>query len=125
MKDSSIDESMTRWIAVHGTQGATLARNVAYLSIKAGFYLEDATETDNKLYSDLGVFARAAIQNPDNPRNVPGILAAPPNPADPRHKTNYATDQESPTVFWITNGWNDFQGNMAAGAGMCGICYWE
>ncbi len=125
VKDSSIDESMTRWIAVHATQGVTLARNVAYLSIGAGFYLEDGTETDNKLYSNLGVFARAAIKNPDNPRNIPGILASPPDAADPRHKTNYTTDQESPTDFWITNGWNDFQGNMAAGAGMCGVCYWE
>src|SRR5580693_5693155 len=116
---------MTRWIAVHATQGVTLARNVAYLSIGAGFYLEDGTETDNKLYSNLGVFARAAIKNPDNPRNIPGILASPPDAADPRHKTNYTTDQESPTDFWITNGWNDFQGNMAAGAGMCGVCYWE
>ena len=29
-----------------------------------------------------------------------------------------------PTVFWITNGWNDFIGNMAAGAGACGAAYW-
>jgi hypothetical protein len=27
-------------------------------------------------------------------------------------------------VFWIMNGWNDFQYNMAAGAGTCGACYW-
>ena len=30
-----------------------------------------------------------------------------------------------PSVFWITHGWNDFQGNMAAGAGFCGVCYWQ
>ena len=125
VKDSSIDESMTRWIAVHATQGVTLARNVGYLSIGAGFYLEDATETENKFYSNLGVFARAAIENTDNPRNIPGILASPPNPTSPRHEVKYSTDQESPAVFWITNGWNDFQGNMAGGAGMCGVCYWE
>ena len=29
-----------------------------------------------------------------------------------------------PSVFWITNGWNDFIGNMAAGAGACGAAYW-
>jgi hypothetical protein len=27
-------------------------------------------------------------------------------------------------VFWITNGWNDFVGNMAAGANACGAAYW-
>ena len=37
----------------------------------------------------------------------------------------FASDNFSPPLFWITNGWNDFQGNMAAGAGACGVCYWE
>ena len=27
-------------------------------------------------------------------------------------------------MFWITNGWNNFQGDMAAGAGACGAGYW-
>jgi hypothetical protein len=62
-----------------------LARNVGYASIGHGFYLEDATETDNKLYSNLGVFARAAVVNSQNPRQVLGILAdtvTPPPPPD-------------------------------------------
>jgi hypothetical protein len=42
-----------------------------------GVYLEDAVETDNKFYSNLGVFARPAVDNKDNPRKVPGILASP------------------------------------------------
>jgi G8 domain len=33
VKDSSINESMTRWITVHATQGVTLARNVGYLPL--------------------------------------------------------------------------------------------
>ena len=36
----------------------------------------------------------------------------------------YVSDWNHPTVFWITNGWNDFIGNMAAGAGPGGACYW-
>jgi hypothetical protein len=47
---------------------------VGYLSIGHGFYLEDGTETDNKLYSNIGIFARAAVNNVQNPRQVPGIL---------------------------------------------------
>ncbi len=124
VKDSSINESMTRWIVVHATQGVTLARNVGYLSIGHGFYLEDAVETNNRLYSNLGIFARAAIANPQNPRNIPGLLAdssSTSNMSSPR----YGSDISMPTAFWITNGWNDFQGNMAAGAGMCGVCYWQ
>ena len=75
VKDCSVHDSMTRWITLHATQGVTLARNVGYKSIGHGYYLEDGTETDNKLYSNIGIFARAAIDNPQNPRKVPGILA--------------------------------------------------
>jgi hypothetical protein len=121
--DSSINESMTRWITVHGTQNVTLARNVGYLSIGHGFYLEDAVETKNQFYSNLGIFARAAIANAhQNPRRVPGILAS---SNDTPGTIKYGSDKDTPAVFWITNGWNDFQGNMAAGAGMCGACYWQ
>src|SRR5215470_15744323 len=27
-------------------------------------------------------------------------------------------------TFWIMNGWNDFEYNMGAGTGTCGVCYW-
>jgi hypothetical protein len=133
IKDSVINESMTRWIVLHSTQGVLLQRNIGWKSIGHGFYLEDGTETDNKFYSNLGIFARAAVDNIQNPRKVPGILAdsqsiaqppeftAPnvPNPGFP-----FRTDGEFPTAFWIANGWNDFVGNMAAGTGACGSGYW-
>ena len=132
LKDCSIDESMTRWVTIHATSGMYLARNVGYASIGHGFYLEDATETNNKLYSNLGVFARAAVVNPQNPRQVPGILAdtvTPPPPPDTNpfpvnDEMPYRSDFQHPTIFWIMNGWNDLQYNFAAGAASCGACYW-
>ena len=136
VKDSSIHDSMTRWITLHGTQKVTLARNVGFMSIGHGYYLEDGTEINNKLHSNLGVLARAAVYNgpnPDpknpngwNPREVPGILAAPQSDATLRNGnllTSYS-DYMQPTVFWLTNGWNDLEYNMAAGATACGACYW-
>ena len=122
IKDSSITDSMTRWITLHGVQGVTLARNVGCMSIGHGFYLEDGTEINNKLYSNLGILARAAVKNDQNPRQVPGILAwgGRPDTAFPP----YNSDIFNPTVFWIMNGWNDFEYNMAAGAAGCGVCYW-
>src|SRR5262249_29099578 len=166
--DSSINESMTRWIVLHATQDVLVARNVGWKSIGHGFYLEEATEVNNKLFSNLGVFARAAVvghadDDPDlaldaNPRKVPGILAQKietspeygdtrpepgvkgstlpdgedntqfPNVADGTpfglDRFPYHSDFNHPSVFWIMNGWNDFVGNMAAGAGTCGACYW-
>ncbi|MGO9517967.1 MAG: hypothetical protein ACLPND_13050 [Candidatus Korobacteraceae bacterium] len=121
--DSSIWDSMNRWITVHATQGVTLARNVGYKSIGHGFYLEDATESENKLYTNLGVLVRAAVDNKINNRHVPGILYTPHyNPGD--DEIPFHTDTEHPTAFWITNAWNDFQYNMAAGTEACGMCYW-
>ncbi|GJM15047.1 MAG: hypothetical protein DHS20C13_03740 [Thermodesulfobacteriota bacterium] len=123
IKDNSIHDSMTRWITLHGTQGITLARNVGYMSIGHGYYLEDGTEINNKLQSNLGVLARAAVENDQNPRRVPGILAANTNPANINVLTA-VSDYTNPTVFWLTNGWNDVEYNMAAGATACGACYW-
>jgi hypothetical protein len=120
--DSSVWDSMTRWYTIHGTEGVTLARNVGALSIGHGYYLEDGTETNNKLYGNLGVFARAAVINDENPRCVPGILAATHQVAT--DQVPYSTDMDHPTSFWIMNGWNDFQYNAAAGDGSCGMCYW-
>jgi cell migration-inducing and hyaluronan-binding protein len=143
VKDSSVNESMTRWFVIHSTLGVTLARNVGYKSIGHGYYLEDGTETDNNFYSNIGIFARAAVAsvdpatgsdlpNPQNPRMIPGILADNQDPTNPKFASPnvanpgfpYRSDNEYPSVFWITNGWNDFQGNMAAGAGTCGAAYW-
>ena len=123
IKDNSIHDSMTRWVTLHGTQEVTVARNVGFMSIGHGYYLEDGTEINNKLYSNLGVLARAAVDNVQNPRKVPGILAANANLQNGNLLTAYS-DYTQPTVFWFTNGWNDFEYNMAAGATACGACYW-
>ncbi len=130
VKDNSVNESMTRWVVLHGTHNVTLARNVGWKSIGHGFYLEEGTEIDNNLFSNIGIYARAALDFPDNPRKVPGILAAalakdPKNPNDWKlENVPFYSDYDHPSVFWIMNGWNRFEGNMAVGASACGVCYW-
>lgn len=122
LKDNSIHDSMTRWITLQGTHGVLIERNVGYKSIGHGFLLKDATEIDNKFYSNIGVFARAAVDNIQNPRKVPGIYASSVNPGV--ENVPFHSDFQHPTVFWISNGWNDFRYNMAAGANTCGTCFW-
>ena len=71
LKDSSVHDSMTRWVTLHATEGMYVARNVGFKSIGHGYYMEDATETNNKLYGNLGVLARAAIADTvHNPRKA-------------------------------------------------------
>ena len=128
LKDCSIWDSMTRWVTLHSTEGMYLARNVGFESIGHGYYLEDATEVNNKLYSNIGISARAAIYDTvENPRQVPGILADNQARHPDFHNNDYMpyrSDYNHPTIFWITNGWNDFEYNFAAGAATCGACYW-
>jgi len=121
VKDSSVHDSMTRWYVLHATHGVTLARNVGYQSIGHGYYIEDGTEINNRLLSNIGIFARAAVDNVQNPRKVPGILAQANSGGE---MFANQSDYDHPSVFWIMNGWNDFEYNMAAGAGTCGACYW-
>ena len=118
--DSSIHDSNTRFITIHATQGLLLARNVGYQSIGHGFYLEDATEINNRLYSNIGIQARAAVDDDLNPRKVPGISSRPGGGED----FPYRSDFDHPSVFWIMNAWNDLRYNVAVGAGTCGACYW-
>jgi cell surface hyaluronidase len=86
VKDSSVWDSMTRFAVIHGTHGVTLSRNVGFASVGNGYYLEDASEVDNRLCHNLGVSARGALKefyeaqakNPKGPtlmaRWVPPIL---------------------------------------------------
>ena len=124
VKDCSIHESMTRWITVHATQGVTLQRNVGYQSIGHGYYLEDATEINNKLYANIGISVIGAVYSDTlNPREVPGILARPGDPPSGDFMP-YRSDWNHPTTFWMMNGWNDFRYNAAVGVTTCGACYW-
>jgi len=136
--DCSVWDSMTRWYEIRGTQGVMLNRNVGYKSIGHGYFLAEGTETLNLLQGNIGIYARPAIDYPDNPRKVPGVIAkttdyadydCPPAPVkcpDPRKNQYlaYGGDYIHPSVFFIMNGYNNFENNMAVGAGTCGACYW-
>ena len=69
----------------------------------------------------LGWRTSTAGEGP-NPRKIPGLLDATNFPESLPLK--YHSDAQYPSVFWIVNGWNSVAGNMAAGAGTCGACYW-
>ena len=125
--DCSAWDSMTRWYELRGVQGVMLNRNVGYKSIGHGYFLAEGTETLNLLQGNIGIYARPAIDYPDNPRKVPGVIAKTDGFANDAQKTMflaYGGDYIHPSVFFIMNGYNNFEDNMAVGAGTCGACYW-
>ncbi|WP_437527499.1 hypothetical protein WME79_42920 [Sorangium sp. So ce726] len=129
--DSSIWESNTRFVTIHGTHGVNVARNVGFLSVGHAFYLEDGSEIDNSFCYNLGVSARATFkeyftaQDRDSPtqRFVPPILDKVLN-ADTQQPDTVGSDSMTPAMFWIMNADNDFVGNKAVGVEGVGTCYW-
>ena len=122
LADSSIHDSNTRFVTIHASQGVLVARNVGFRSIGHGYYLEDATEINNRLYSNVGIQANAAVYSDQNPRSTPGIFS---RVGDSEQEVvPFHSDFDHPSIFWIMNTWNDFRYNVAVGAGTCGVCYW-
>lgn len=142
IKDSSIWDSMTRFVTVHGTHDVTVARNVGYLSLGHGFYIEDGSEIENRLCHNLGVSARAALEQyfeaqanpeqwgechpPPEARYLPPILdgsASSPSPGAPA-TLRVGSDTYMPTMYWMMNAYNEFVGNAAVGVHGFGSCFW-
>jgi hypothetical protein len=132
VRDSSIWESNTRFITLHGTHDVELSRNVGYLSMGHGYYLEDGSEINNLLCDNLGVSGRAAFleyfnaQDSDSPeaRFIPPILNGVNDPTGSATQQLQGSDAAYPTMFWMMNAWNEFVGNQAVGLGGFGVCYW-
>src|SRR4029450_12166034 len=55
MKDTGCWDSMTRFAVIHGSHDVTLSRNVGFASIGHGYYLEDASEIENRLCHNLRI----------------------------------------------------------------------
>lgn len=137
VKDCSSWDSMNRFYTIHATQGVTLERNVGYLSVGHGYYLEDGSEVNNKLCYNLAVGIRAPLvtyleaqakldSSSPTARKVPGILPyVNTKPQDKVLTTDIlGGDDAMPVAFWTMGMWNDFVGNMAAGVSGYGSCFW-
>ncbi len=126
LKDSSIHSSMNRFVTIHGTHDVTIARNVGFLSVGHGYYIEDGAEIDNLLCHNLAVSVRGSLveyfqaQAPWDPTYrfsppiLPSVQSGPP----------YGGDGYMPVGFWTMNTWNELVGNKVVGVGGYGSCYW-
>ncbi len=100
IQNSSIVDSFSRCVTLHGSNGVTVKNNVVFNTFGHCFFLEDGAEFDNVLEGNLGLGIR-----------VPA--------ADNRLLPTDAT----PTVYWLPNPQNTLQGNVAAGSHAFGFWY--
>lgn len=102
LKNSSIHSSFNRCATIHGSNGVTLERNVAYNTTGHCYFIEDGAEVDNVLRYNLGL----STHRPENGKQL------------------LASDNSfpGPATYWITHPDNTIEGNVAAGS--CGTGFW-
>ena len=101
VRDSAVNGSYSRCMTVHGTNFATLERNVCDDAVGHGFFMEDGIERDNVIKNNL----------------VTGLRQPAEGQALLEHETSNIGG------FWITNPDNVVEGNVAAGVEGVGIWY--
>ncbi len=101
VKNTSIHRSFNRAVVIHATHNVLIEQTVAYDHIGSGYFLENAVETGNKFYYNLGLVTRE------------------PAPGEEILPTDLGPKQfqiSGPGTFWITNPNNEFIGNVAGGS---------
>ncbi len=99
LRDCSVVDSHFRCVTIHGTHNVVVQGNVAYNNIGHCFFIEDSVEQNNTFAHNLAILTKAKTFAP-----------------------RLGSDELALSSFWITNTYNDFQGNVAVGCENTG--YW-
>ena len=91
----SVHHSFNRGINVHGGTGARILNSTIYKNLGHAFFVEDGSETKNVFIGNLGALTLRAM--------------------------SLLESDQTPSTFWITNGDNVFEDNIAAGGDAFGF----
>src|SRR5580698_2866430 len=127
IQNSSIHDTYSRCVTVHGTNNVRVENNVTYNTVGHCFFLEDAVETGNQFVHNLGMMTKC---HPDGKPCVPTNLG----PFGPGGGKNFDTAGQSAkdvlipsdntaSTFWIANPDNIYRDNVAAGSEATGFWF--
>ncbi|MEO6388077.1 MAG: G8 domain-containing protein [Croceibacterium sp.] len=127
IQNSSIHDSYSRCVTVHGTNNVRVENNVTFNTVGHCFFLEDAVETGNQFVHNLGILTKC---HPDDTPCVPTNLG----PFLAEGGKNFDTAGQSAndilipsdntaSTFWITNPNNIYRDNVAAGSEATGFWF--
>ncbi|HKJ72925.1 MAG TPA: G8 domain-containing protein, partial [Alphaproteobacteria bacterium] len=127
VQNSSIHDSYSRCVTVHGTNDVRVQNNVTYNTVGHCYFLEDAVETGNKFIHNLGILTKC---HPDGKPCEPTNLG-PAGSGDRRAsavagqkaKDVLIPSDNTASTFWITNPDNSYIDNVAAGSEQTGFWY--
>ncbi|HWK41991.1 MAG TPA: G8 domain-containing protein [Croceibacterium sp.] len=116
IRNSSIHDTYSRCVTLHGTNNVLVENNVTYNNIGHCFFLEDAVETGNQIVRNLGILTKCHPTNPCNPTNAYNFSAD-----GQKAKDVLIPSDNTAATFWITNPDNVFRDNVAAGSEQIGF----
>ncbi len=127
VQNSSIHDSYSRCVTVHGTNDVRVQNNVTYNTVGHCYFLEDAVETGNKFIHNLGILTKCHPDGkPCEPTNLgpagsgDGRASA---VAGQKAKDVLIPSDNTASTFWITNPDNSYIDNVAAGSEQTGFWY--
>jgi cell migration-inducing and hyaluronan-binding protein len=127
VENSSIHDTYSRCLTVHGTNNLRIQNNVTYNTVGHCYFMEDAVETGNQFIHNLGMMTKC---HPDGKPCVPTNLA-PFATADGKNfnlagqdaKDILIPSDNTASSFWITNPDNVYRDNVAAGSESTGFWF--
>ena len=127
IQNSSIHDTYSRCVTVHGTNDVRVQNNVTYNTVGHCFFLEDAVEHGNQFIHNLAVLAKC---HPDGKPCVPTNLGPAGSgggfgsgAAGQAAKDVLIPSDNTVSMFWITNPDNVFRDNVAAGSEQTGFWF--
>ena len=123
IKNSAIHDTWNRCVTVHGTNNLRIENNVTYNNVGHCFFLEDGIETGNQFVRNLGIQTKCHPTKPCVPTNLAAAGESPDYENRQGLRTSGQTSKDvllpsdnTVTTFWITNPYNVFRDNVAAGS---------
>src|SRR5665213_3423826 len=126
LQNSSIHDTYSRCVTIHGTNDVRFENNVTYNNIGHCFFLEDAVEHGNQFVHNLGILTKCHPEAPCAPTNL-----APFGSTDGKNfvltgqdaKDILIPSDNTASTFWITNPDNIYRDNVAAGPDATGFWF--
>jgi cell migration-inducing and hyaluronan-binding protein len=127
IENSSIHDSYSRCVTVHGTNDVRVENNVTYNTVGHCYFLEDGVETGNEFIHNLGMMTKC---HPDGKPCLPTNLGPAGSEAGPvfdvagqSAKDILIPSDNTASTFWITNPDNIYRDNVAAGSEATGFWF--
>ena len=120
-ENSSIHDTYSRCLTVHGTNDLLIENNVTYNNVGHCFFLEDAVEHGNQIVHNLAILTKC---HPDGkPCEPTDLTLAHQSNAGQSAKDILIPSDNTASSFWITNPDNSYRDNVAAGSEAIGFWF--